>query len=514
MRMQAWCAAVNLVWAGSSLRAWERYRAALRNPAAEQEQILLAYLRANSDSVFGRLYGFSTIRSIDEYQDRVPIGGYDALEPFVRRIARGEQNVLTRAPVRRLVPSSGSTAAAKLIPYTGHLQREIAAAVDAWIVDLFRHRPSLMGGPAYWSISPAISPAAHGVIPVGFDDDSMYLGGTRARLARAILAVPGDVRRTCDVEAFRYKTNLHLLRALELRLISVWHPTFLTGLLDALSRRWTELLDDLARSDRRRSRELRAVSPNDVGRIWPRLRVISCWGDGPARAPAEDLARRFPDIDVQRKGLIATEAIVSIPFAGHHPLAIRSHFFEFLDPDGHPRLAHQLQEGVDYGVVVTTGGGLYRYRLFDRVTVQGWTAATPSLQFVAKEDRVSDRFGEKLSDGFVASVLGSLFAGASTPQFVMLAPEHVPTGIAYTLFVEQETVEPALADALERELRRSPHYAWCVDLGQLRPSRVVPVRPGAMSAYIDRCVARGQRLGDVKPVSLHPDMGWSEVLPC
>jgi GH3 auxin-responsive promoter len=513
--MQARCTALNLVWAASSLQAWRRYRSALRNPAAAQEQILREYLRANSDTAFGRLHGFSTIRSIEEYQNRVPIGGYDDLEPFVRRIARGEQDVLTRAPIRRLVPSSGSTSAAKLIPYTANLQHEIAEAVDAWIVDLFSHRPSLMAGPAYWSITPAIPSADQGVVPVGFDDDSMYLGVTRATLASAILAVPGEVRRISDVEAFRYATNLHLLRARELRLISVWHPTFLTALFDALASRWTELLDDLACSEWRRSAELRAVSPNDVGSIWPKLRLISCWGDGPARPSAEDLAGRFSHIEVQRKGLIATEAIVSIPFAGRYPLAIRSHFFEFLDPTGHPRLAHQLKDGVDYSVVITTGGGLYRYRLFDRVTVQGWAEATPSLQFVGKEDRVSDRFGEKLSDGFVASVLGSLFAGTSTPRFAMLAPERVPSGIAYTLFVEDETLAPqALADALERELRRNPHYSWCVDLGQLRPSRVVHVRPGAMSAYIDFCVARGQRLGDVKPASLHSDMGWSNVLPC
>ena len=71
-------------------------------------------------------------------------------------------------------------------------------------------------------------------------------------------------------------------------------------------------------------------------------------------------------------------AIVTIPFAGRHPLAIGSHFFEFIDANGCARLAHQLERGVDYTVVVTTGGGLYRYRLADRVSVDGWCAATPS----------------------------------------------------------------------------------------------------------------------------------------
>lgn len=97
----------------------------------------------------------------------------------------------------------------------------------------------------------------------------------------------------------------------------------------------------------------------------------------------------------------------------------------------------------------------------------------------------------------------------------MLAPEESASGVAYTLFVDADA--PAigsLAPALEVELRRNPHYAWCVDLGQLRPSRVVRVARGADRAYLEACVRRGQRLGDVKPVALHTATGWAEVLPC
>lgn len=514
MRLDPPCAVVNLAWAGSSLRVWHLYRAALRDPATTQERVLLRCLKANRDTAVGRLYGFSTIRSVVEYQDRVPLTSYDTLEPFVDRIASGEPHILTRATVRRLVPSSGSTAAAKLIPYTDELQREIRRAVGAWLVDLFRRRPSLIGGPAYWSISPAISVQNQRRVPVGFDDDSQYLGGIQASLARAVLAVPPEVRQIDDVETFRVATLLHLLRARELRLISVWHPTFLTGLLDALRSRWGPLIDALARSDSRRAGELQKTEPDELRRIWPRLQLVSCWSDGPANASAQDLKRRLQDLEIQAKGLIATEAVVTIPFEESRPLAIRSHFFEFVDPLGRVHLAHELEEGISYSVVVTTGGGLYRYRLFDRVAVSGRVASTPSLRFMGKDDRVSDRFGEKLSDGFVASVVDSLFAGRQRPRFSMLAPEQGAAGFAYTLFVELDEIEAALPEDLERGLRRNPHYAWCVDLGQLRPSRVVRVRSGAMAAYLNRCVARGQRLGEVKPVSLHPDTGWSEILPC
>ena len=93
---------------------------------------------------------------------------------------------------------------------------------------------------------------------------------------------------------------------------------------------------------------------------------------------------------------------MTIPFDGRHPLAIRSHFFEFVESNGSVKLAHELQRGMEYTLLLTTGGGLYRYKLCDRVIVDDFVHETPSLRFLGKDDRVSDLFGEKLSDGFVA----------------------------------------------------------------------------------------------------------------
>jgi hypothetical protein len=264
--------------------------------------------------------------------------------------------------------------------------------------------------------------------------------------------------------------------------------------------------------DPARASELRNAGTHAV-EIWRHLALISCWADGPARAAAAVLARRCEGVPLQPKGLLSTEAVITIPFDGHHPLAIRSHFFEFVEPDGRVRLAHELQPGMEYTLLLTTGGGLYRYKLCDRVIVDDFVHDTPSLRFLGRDDCVSDLFGEKLSDGFVARVLEQLFTGAP-PRFAMLAPDRCAAGIAYTLFVASDgQTDPDLAARLERALRLNPQYAWCVDLGQLRPARVAGVGPGAMSAFIGVCVAGGQRLGDVKPVSLSTATGWRDRLP-
>jgi hypothetical protein len=363
----------------------------------------------------------------------------------------------------------------------------------------------------------------------------MYLGGARQKLAQAIMAVPPVLGRMRETAAFRYATVLFLLRARELRLISVWHPSFLEGLLDVFEEQRERLLRDLAAGTFQppgpcdpgeramlerlltpqpaRARVIRSAAPGDLHAVWPKLSLISCWADGPSRGAAGALEHRAGNVPIQAKGLLATEGVVTIPFADCHPLAIRSHFFEFIDAAGGFRPAHELRRGEEYTVVVTTGGGLYRYRLGDRVRVDGFVDETPSLRFVGKDDLVSDWFGEKLTDGFVAGVLRSLFPRQTSPRFAMLAPERTSSGLTYTLFVDVDaSASPDLSVRLERALRRNPQYAWCVDLGQLQPARVLPVGPDAARAYVDACAARGQRIGDIKPVALRPDVGWARVL--
>ena len=95
-------------------------------------------------------------------------------------------------------------------------------------------------------------------------------------------------------------------------------------------------------------------------------------------------------------------------------LSIRSHFFEFIDDAGELLLAHQIQKGKTYSVVVTTGGGFYRYQLQDVVEVIGHWKQIPRIRFVGKADHISDWFGEKLEERFVANALENLFAGIIT----------------------------------------------------------------------------------------------------
>ena len=515
---------MNGAWLGANARGYLQFKAALRDPRVVQESLLRSYLRSNCQTAFGIKHQFRMIRSVGEYQERVPLSTYEDYTDSINSIAAGNQDVLTSSFVRLFEPTSGSTRGAKLIPFTNQLQEEIRRAVAPWIVDLARSKPALIGGPAYWSISPVtdLSVSRESKIPVGFETDSAYLGGWFQSLVNKTLVQCDDLRRVRDIHEFRRRTLLRLLAARDLRLISVWHPTFLTLLLEALVSSWPELLASLRNGlpeegaakavapCLHRAHELEGADPERPTTIWPELKVISCWGDAQASSLLPDLVERFPNVRIQPKGLIATEAFVSVPFQGHYPLAVRSHFFEFIDDAGSAKLLWELRESNCYSVVVTTGGGLYRYRLRDRIRVTGFLEQTPSIRFIGKEDGISDLYGEKLSDCFIAEIFARLLPEfAPETRFSLLAPEYEGRAARYVLFIDSLAGRPAeFAERLESELRGNPHYAYCAHLGQLLPAIIAPIERGSDRVYLARLQADGARLGNIKPTALSAATNW------
>ncbi|HEU0298528.1 MAG TPA: GH3 auxin-responsive promoter family protein, partial [Longimicrobium sp.] len=255
-------------------------------------------------------------------------------------------------------------------------------------------------------------------------------------------------------------------------------------------------------------------APRDLGEVWPRLALVSCWADGHAARALEGMRRRFPRVEVQPKGLLATEGVVSIPlFRAEAPVAaVTSHYLEWV-PDGDDRAlgVHELAPGATYEAVLTTGGGLCRYRLKDRVRVEGRLERTPTLRFIGRADRASDLAGEKLTPELVEHVLARAAAETGIhPSFALLAPswEDPPR---YRLYVEvPEDDARTLAAAMERTLLGAHHYALCRALGQLGAVDGVAVVDGER-VYERVCTARGQRAGSIKPPALDAGTEWARA---
>lgn len=512
----------NSLWRLACEPARRRLRTALKNPAAAQQAVLQRILRTQQDTAFARTHGLRPGMTMADFQNALPVGDYDAFSPWIERMKQGAAHELCPGLPVAFERSSGSTAAAKYLPLTEGLKAEFQEAVRAWMGDLMGRRPQVGFGPAWWLISPLRQPCevTPGGTPVGLPGDDEYLGRWERKLASALWAVPPAIAEITDLEESLDWTLRFLLQTPGLRLISVWNPSYLELLWRRLETRADEFLQMLARGTGPATRpaltrHLRAcparaaalaAGPLTPDQVWPRLAVISAWADVEAAADAARLAALFPQAALQPKGLLATEGVVTVPWLDDEAAgvpALNSHFLEFQEWPGRAvRQVAELQPGQDYAVLLTTSGGLWRYRLGDLVRMEGSADATPRLRLVGRCDDVCDLRGEKLSAAFSAKALHGLVEG-----FRMLAPWRGADGAAgYILFVGG-AAPPAVV--VEAALAENPHYAYARRAGQLQALRVFQItQPEPREAYVRRCVALGQRAGAVKPVALHRAAGW------
>lgn len=514
------------LWLAGLVPSVLRLEAARRDPEAAQARLLRRRVRALAGSDYGRRH-LGGVDSVATFQRRVPVVDHDALLPYIERIAAGEARVLSPEPVTLFERSGGSTrSTTKLIPYTAGLLSDFAAATHPWLFDLFRRHPAMLGRPAYWSLSPVAQGTRRtaGGIPIGMADDTAYFGPLRRFVIARSLAVPGQVAQLTELAAWRTETLVHLVRARHLGFISVWSPTFLLVLMQHLARDPDAVL---ARLPVERAREVAAAlrGPGAGRAIWPGLAVISTWADGPSAAFIKALADWFPGVEIEPKGLLATEGVVSIPIGAGEDrgalIALTSHFLEWIDlsrPDARPRLCHELEVGGEYSPLLTTGGGLVRYHLKDVVRCE----APLRVRFVGKLDQVADLAGEKVHARQVELALDEAKRRLGVDwNFVLLAPvegaaagrggEKLPP--AYVLFVDTPAGDGAvvaLARAVEAHLLEGHAYRYCRALGQLGPLRVQRVHDGR-ARWLEALVARGQRLGDVKSTVLDGRLLWGPV---
>lgn len=537
----------NVTWLLGCLPESVRLRLAVRDVERSQRATLARILRRTEGTRFAEQTGLATSDSAEEFAARVPLIDYADVADALEEAACGTPNVLVSDPLLLLEPTGGSTGGTKLIPVTRASKAEFGRALAAWVADVYTHNVRALFGCAYFSLSPVGAKNVHtsAGIPVGFDADEEYFGAFRRKLVAAAQAVPADVRLVTDIESFRYVTAAFLLSRQDLTLVSVWNPTFMTLLLDEANANREALVADIAegvlrppsplapdldralaarfRADPDRAASIArawAESPSRAEahrRIWPNLRVVSCWCDAHAGRYATALARDLPQASISPKGLVATEGIVSIPIAaaGGSVLAARSHYVEFETIQGDLVRSWETTPGERYSVVLTSGAGLFRYRLRDTVEVEALWHSAPVLRFVGKESMVSDRFGEKISESHAQRLIEKVEERFELEvAWSLLAFEEFAEEPAYALFLDARidaSVSALVVETAEVCLAENFHYAYARRLGQLGPLRLVVVPDGA-ARFIARSADRGRRAGDVKPLVLSTEDGWLAAL--
>jgi len=500
-----------------------------------QEATLMRIVHHNRHTEYGHRYGFEHIDSIADFQDRVPVVDYEDIRPEIEAIMAGVAKVLSADIVKMLVPTSGSASASKFIPYTQTLFGEFQQMLYLWMYDLYRHLPQIAEGKAFWVFSPVVQPPpVKSYLPIRFPTDDQYFDDPELSLyLNKILAVSPLLALLRDPEQYLYAVSLFLLSTEDLSWVSLWSPTLLQVLLQHIVDHQADLLrdirdgtvqgadrwgDDVLRynvaimhrpNPKRADQCARLLAGNadhtqvPWHKLWPKLYLISCWGDAWARQPFEELKGLFPNTYFQPKGLLATEGIVTIPLIDPHSghsrpvLCADTHFYEFSHiADGSIHTADQLKVGEQYELILTTSSGLYRYRLRDIVQCIEKDSHHVSLQLVGKADLVSDLCGEKLHVQFVEEALEEMEKFFPSSSCIMVPCRQ--DGKAYYIMAVIGSTPPSAADRacilrrLDDLLCQNVHYHICRALQQLEQPKLAFLTPRQWEKILAQGGSRAQ----------------------
>ncbi|MDZ8051361.1 MAG: GH3 auxin-responsive promoter family protein [Aulosira sp. ZfuVER01] len=441
-----------------------RFQQALDNPESMQISVHKEICDRLIKSEYGKALG---IHSVADWQN-VPIVNYDALEPWIPAHNKPQQIPLTPEPILFYEKTSGSSGAAKWIPYTKSLRRSFNQMFCVWAHDLIVNGPKFSTGKLYACISLQLNlPDSQSL-----QDDLDYLDGWLRWLLRPWLVIPDGLNRLHDPQLFKHQLALALLQAETLEIISIWSPSFLQVHLKYIQENQELLRTELHNRVSRDRLQILSESKIPWTQLWSNLKLISCWDSANAADQAQGLRSQFPGVLVQGKGLLATEAPMTIPLiaAGGYVPVLDEVFFEFEDDAGSLHGLHELSNGQEYTIILSQKGGLYRYRIGDRVRVTHWYRQTPCLEFLGRHQTISDLVGEKLHEAFVHDALNRM--NLQGTHFKSLVPVANPPHYLLLLDAAKETPE-TIAQQLDYALSQSHHYYRARAIGQLAPVQVL-----------------------------------------
>ncbi|MCK6548070.1 GH3 auxin-responsive promoter family protein [Myxococcota bacterium] len=530
-----------------------RMREAVTDPEGAQRALLLDLVKKNAATIFGREHGFAEITSIDEFRRRVPIRTYDQLEPYLTRMTDGEWRILTMEAPTFFGRTSGTTGAAKLVPVTASYREEVRRSRRFWYYRVAHTFPKVLRGAILSVRSPKIEGKTRGGIAYG----SVTVGLSQqndgaSRVAEQFEQIPTSIHLIDDFEARYYVLLRHAL-SLPISMITAINPSTVVLLCRKLEQHADRLATDVEagtlsaeygpervpaalraelerrwKPDPKMAKRIRAskarhgyVRPID---LWPRLAGIITWKAGPAGFYLQQLPRWFGDLPVMCWGFVATEGAFSIPVDAKSDdgvLSVMGHFMEFVEESAWENgvrdtvLAHELEVGKKYRIIITGAHGLYRYDMNDVVEVTGFYERTPRVRFSHKSGTIVSITGEKLTEHQVGRAIASasMETGVELVGFTLALRLGDPPG--YVLAVEPKdasldaTKLEAFRAAADRALGEANiEYAGKRSSERLAPVRLLTVAPGAFDAERARRVREGSADAHVKIPYLQP----SEVI--
>jgi len=348
-----------------------------------QEELLMKLVTTAKRTEFGKEYHFSDIRNYKDFAEKVPIQKYESIAPLIERCRKGEQNLFWPTPIKWFAKSSGTTnAKSKFIPVSNEALEfcHLKAGKDMLCLyitnneesQLFTGKGLKLGG------SSAI-----------YEDNNSYFGDLSAILTE-------NLPFWADFSSAP-KQETALMAEWETKLEAIIEETIfedITSLVGVPS--WMLVL---------LNRVLDKTGKENILEVWPNLEVYFHGGVNfnPYR---EQFKKLIPKKDFKYyETYNASEGFFAIQDQNNSKelLLMLDYgiFYEFIpmtEYKGESSKAIPLSEvkkEVDYGMIISTNGGLWRYHIGDTVK---FTSLEPyRIKITGRTRHYINVFGEELN---------------------------------------------------------------------------------------------------------------------
>ena len=526
---------------------------ATKDPMKEQRKTLNKILRRNKNSVLGKKLGLGEIKSIEDFQKKVPLSTYSDYEPYVEYMIKNKgKNPMFSGPNIRYCSSSGSVGKPKILPKSAKDLWNMQCIGFSCSVATAYHHLKKMGIKMPSQMGPLV------LILTGhpLEDGKQCNGAGQVPLTylkpitKFFCTSPTSLLYP-EHEELIDTSYLQLRFALENRKVSYLGSlvvTLLTTMFDYLEENWEMLCDDIEKGiinpdvkitpdlykeyskklkpNPKRAKELRREFEKGFDtpiapRIWPKLAWAYGMIGSNLKVYVDKLRKSIGDIPLHNMGYAAAEGFFSMATElDVHDGVLLTYclFFEFIpvnddeeDPDENatPLLISDLEIGKKYEVVVTNFSGLYRYRMEDVITVTRMYNNTPQIEFLYRRNLGMNLANEKTTTEMVDAVVKelakemdnefaghSLYADHSTnpPRYCMLIEPEKPVSEEerqkYVQFVDDK-----FSEFNEKYFK---YRRW----GMINTPQVLFLRKKTYWEYREYLRSQGKVLNQIKPVTI------------
>jgi len=335
------------------------------------------------DTEWGKKYDYKSIRSYQDFCQRVPIQTYDDLKPYITRMINGEKNILWPSVVRWYARSSGTTNdKSKFIPVTDEI---------LW-------RCHYKGGVDCVALYLENNPKSN-----FFSKKGLILGGSHSPSPLNAQAHQGDLSAVL-LQNLNPLVNLVRVPKKKIILMDEWESK-IKAIVDST---WHKDINSLSGVPSWMLVLIRAVlektGKKHLTEVWPNMEVF--FHGGISFEPYRDLYKTLiPSEDMHyMETYNASEGFFGIQDDLSDPslLLMQDYgvFFEFIpldelnSTDPTVLALHEVEKDINYAMIISTLGGLWRYQIGDTVR---FTSLFPHKFIISgRTKHYINAFGEEL----------------------------------------------------------------------------------------------------------------------